>query len=149
MLRSMTDGWTDIAYYYIDACRLAVRPDSSWCCIPFNIGSEVMIKQSDTEGAHSCLSEECDMFCSKASSILTGLISKIFSGSILFQDMENTYQKKSQVMKLCAAAEDHVLDDIVKILDCRFNECTSFKEYKHILGSFCRKMDAANVQIEG
>lgn len=105
-----------------------------------------MIKQSDTEGAHSCLSEECDLFCSKASSILTAMMSKIISGSILFQEMENTYQKKSQVMKLCAAAGD---DDVKNILECRINECTSFKEYKHILGSFCHKMDAANVQVEG
>ena len=108
-----------------------------------------MIKQSDTEGAHSCLSEECDLFCSVASNTLTGLMSKIFSGSILFQDMEKAYQKKSQVLKLCAASEDYILDDVEKILDCRFNECTSFKEYKHILGSLCHKMDATNVQVEG
>ena len=99
--------------------------------------SEVMIKSDESE---SCLSEDCDIFCSLADSTFAAIVKGLFSGAIHICDIENLNKKKPQVMKLCSATSHAAVKDFSYILELRVNECIEFKRYKNHLDSFCREI---------
>lgn len=92
----------------------------------------------------SCLQEQYSLMCSLADSTLEDMKDRICNGTVTLNEMDCVCAKEHQVMKLCAAA-----NSINEFLELRKCECTAFKRHKSRLGSFCREVDTARLQIKG
>ena len=112
------------------------------------VESEVR-KISAPQKSRCCFSDESFKLCSLADDTLTNLLQRIFSGSISLKEMEIIFQKKAQVLRLCAASAQKILPDVNSTLKHRHDECTAFRRQKEILGSFCRELKACNLDVEG
>ncbi len=97
----------------------------------------------------SCLSEKCDLMCQGVYSELLEFIKKLFDGSVTFNEIETVTKKMQQFTKLCAAIPEHEVKKVTACLDLRKCECDIYKKYRFLLGSFCRELEAAKLQITG
>jgi hypothetical protein len=113
--------------------------------ILFFLGSETRIKSGTEE---RWFSSECDTFCFLADSALTEMIDRISKGSISLQEMDSVFRRKASIEKLCLASSRD-WSDIEHTLECRNEECTTFKHHKEVLLSFCRELKTCNVHVEG
>ena len=107
-----------------------------------------MIKSGHKTQSQSCLSDECDLYCTLADSTFDALVKEIFNGDICIQDIEMVKTRKSQVLKLCSATTHAALDDFTYTLELRVKESDAFKHYKNVLDSFCREINV-NLHIKG
>ena len=113
----------------------------------FHTGSEGII-QAEKGSQGNCLSEECITYCTYAASTLVPLLDRIANGSITFQDIEKVLQKESQFLTFCASISQDS-NDMQLYLECRSKEHFAFIRLKNSLGSFCQRLEAGNLHVEG
>ena len=108
---------------------------------------------SGSNVVESCVPEKCDLLCTLAVSAFDCCMKRVQDGSITFEDMESINAKTDQFEKLYKAmlkpSEANRLDKLIALLECRRNECVTFKKRRNMLYAFCREITTAKLKIDG
>lgn len=101
------------------------------------------------KSAQSSLSDKCSLMCSLADSSRTQMMKEINDGSVTFRDMEFFLEKQNEIEKLCTADDTYKVPEVQVVLRRRRFECTTFRDYKAKLDSFCSKLILSKLQVTG
>ena len=108
-----------------------------------------MVESEGRLRGYSCLPDDCAILCAVADSLVVELVKRIVSGEVTMKEFEKVMNKKNQVEKLCSASQEYTLDFFQQEFRKREAEYLAFRERRSVLSSFCREMEAANVNVEG
>ncbi len=115
----------------------------------FIMGSETATTGPSCE---SCLSAECNAYCSLADRALVSLQESIVNGTVTFQQMKSLScaSRRLQVERLCAVNEEFSSLEVMKCsLTQRTAEHAAFMLHRTTLALMCQDIEAAKLQVEG
>lgn len=99
------------------------------------------------DNAAPCLTHKCRFFCSLASTAVSDMLERLYSGKLTIKEVQFMNKKKAQVEKLCKADGQNNAEDVVEHLKLRNFECNAFERHKSQLVAFCRQI--SGLRIEG
>lgn len=105
--------------------------------------------QVGKSGSGLSLSQNHEVLCALADSVLVTTMNEIVDGTVIFQTVKILEQRKHQFLRLCDANKDsYSVAKIKEFMDHRISECMAFKRHVHNLENFCFQV-YSRLKVEG